>query len=139
MQVIGTVNNTQASALCKLERVAGFLLAGYVTFYSAKVYVQQITFGSFHHQQTKSKDNIKMIKSNLAEYGWADVPRNRSNIPSDQDAKTANVEVDFEKIWPKTKVVESAMKYVKETLPQETYNHSLRVYCFGKQQHLSPR
>lgn len=80
-----------------------------------------------------------MTKSSLAEYGWADVPRNRSNIPSDQDAKTANVEVDFEKIWPRTKVVESAMKYVKENLPQETYNHSLRVYCFGKQQHLSPR
>lgn len=73
-----------------------------------------------------------MTKSNTEEFGWTEVPRNRSNIPSEQEAKTSSVEVEFGTIWPKTRVVESATKYVKENLPQETFNHSLRVYCYGK-------
>lgn len=73
-----------------------------------------------------------MTKTNIEEFGWVDVPRNRSNVPSEQQAKTTNVEVDFGKIWPATKVVESALNYVEEKLPPETLNHSLRVYCFGK-------
>lgn len=82
------------------------------------------------------------------EYGWPAVPRNRSNIPSapsakDVDtrnvsaedrpsAKTTSVEVSFKEIWPKTDVVQKAQDYVKGVLPQETYNHSLRVYCYGE-------
>ncbi|KAK4503597.1 hypothetical protein PRZ48_004512 [Zasmidium cellare] len=72
-----------------------------------------------------------MVKSSTQEFGWTEVPRNRSNVPSEKEAKTSNVEVDFGTIWPKTSVVESATKYVKENLPKETFSHSLRVYCFG--------
>ena len=35
-----------------------------------------------------------MAKTHLDEYGWVDVPRNRTNIPSEQQASTTNVEID---------------------------------------------
>jgi len=72
-----------------------------------------------------------MSKANIEEYGWTAVPRNRSNIPSESDAKTTAIQVDFEDIWPTTGVVRKVQEHVKQTLPQETYNHSLRVYCYG--------
>jgi len=73
-----------------------------------------------------------MSKQHTEEYGWSAVPRNRSNLPGAHDARADAVDVDFESIWPRTPVVEKAQQYVKEHLPQETYNHSLRVYCYGE-------
>jgi cyanamide hydratase len=72
-----------------------------------------------------------MSKQNIEEFGWSAVPRNRSNIPSADDAKTVAVDVKFQEIWPKTDVVKKAQEYAKKELPKETYNHSLRVYCYG--------
>lgn len=72
-----------------------------------------------------------MSKPHQEEYGWTAVPRGRSNVPSEHDAKTTGVEVNFDSIWPQTAVVKQAQAYVKEKLPEETYNHSLRVYCYG--------
>lgn len=85
------------------------------------------------YQATIATCNLgKMPKQQTEEYGWPAVPRNRSNIPSEGSARTESVNVRFEDIWPKTEVVQKASDYVKQRLPQETYNHSLRVYCYGK-------
>lgn len=73
-----------------------------------------------------------MTKPNTEEFGWTAVPRNRSNIPSEQEAKAPSVEVEFGTIWPQTQLIVSATKYAKVNLPQETFNHSLRVYCYGR-------
>lgn len=72
-----------------------------------------------------------MSKQHVEEFGWTAVPRNRSNIPSADDAKTQAVTVNFEDIWPKTGLVKRARDHAKQELPKETYNHSLRVYCYG--------
>ena len=72
-----------------------------------------------------------MSKPQVEEYGWTAVPRNRSNMPSASTAKTTPVPVSFDSIWPQTSVVKKAQEYVKKTLPTQTYNHSLRVYCYG--------
>ncbi|KAF2719976.1 cyanamide hydratase [Polychaeton citri CBS 116435] len=72
-----------------------------------------------------------MSKSNVEDFGWNEVPRNRSNLPPERSANSTNVPIDFPKIWPTTEVVQKAQSYAKENLPQETYNHSLRVYCYG--------
>ncbi|KAK3110775.1 hypothetical protein LTR53_014595 [Teratosphaeriaceae sp. CCFEE 6253] len=72
-----------------------------------------------------------MHKPQTEEFGWLPVPRNRSNIPSKDSAKTQADDVDFTQIWPSTDVVQQAEAFVKQALPQETYNHSLRVYCYG--------
>ena len=73
-----------------------------------------------------------MAKEQTEEFGWPAVPRNRSNIPSDTDSKTDVARVDFDDLWPRTSVVQKAQEYVRGILPQQTYNHSLRVYCYGK-------
>jgi len=72
-----------------------------------------------------------MSKPQVEEYGWTAVPRNRSNMPSASTAKTTRVPVSFDSIWPQTAVVKKAQEHVKKTLPTQTYNHSLRVYCYG--------
>lgn len=72
-----------------------------------------------------------MEKSQTQEYGWVAVPRNRSNVPSNDDCKTTAATVEFETIWPQTEVVKKAEDWVKSRLPKETWNHSLRVYCYG--------
>jgi cyanamide hydratase len=72
-----------------------------------------------------------MAKQNIEEFGWTAVPRNRSNVPSATDAKTTAITVNFDDIWPKTSVVKKAQDYTKAELSKETYNHCLRVYCYG--------
>jgi cyanamide hydratase len=72
-----------------------------------------------------------MSKPQVEEFGWTAVPRNRSNMPSESSAKTTPVPVNFDSIWPKTNVVKQAQEHVKKILPTQTYNHSLRVYCYG--------
>jgi cyanamide hydratase len=72
-----------------------------------------------------------MSKQNIEDFGWSAVPRNRSNVPSPNDAKTTAVTVRSEEIWPKTEVVKQAKEWVEKELSEETLNHSLRVYCYG--------
>jgi cyanamide hydratase len=71
------------------------------------------------------------MKGSTDEFGWSPVPRNRSNIPADDRVKTTPAKVIFEDIWPTTEAVKQAQQHVKAALPAETYNHSLRVYCYG--------
>lgn len=70
-------------------------------------------------------------ESPITAFGWHEVPRNRSNIPSAAEANTIRTELTFDTIWPQTKLVQQAQAHVKALLPQETYNHSLRVYSYG--------
>jgi cyanamide hydratase len=72
-----------------------------------------------------------MPKQQVEEFGWTAVPRNRSNIPSAKDADTHAVSVVSADIWPNTEVVKKARDHAKKELSKETYNHSLRVYCYG--------
>lgn len=74
-----------------------------------------------------------MTKANTKDdFGWSAVPRNRSNVPSKDQVTANSVTVRFDSIWPKTAVVAKAQEYAKEHLPEQIYNHSLRVYCYGK-------
>ncbi|KAF2763800.1 cyanamide hydratase [Teratosphaeria nubilosa] len=72
-----------------------------------------------------------MPNPHLEQYGWPAVPRSRSNIPSAESATTAPLDIKFYEIWPRTDLVAQARTYIKSHLPEETYNHSLRVYCYG--------
>jgi cyanamide hydratase len=72
-----------------------------------------------------------MPKQHIEEFGWPAVPRNRTNVPSADHAKTHAVTVNLGNIWPNTEVVKKAQEYAKKGLSKETYNHSLRVYCYG--------
>lgn len=72
-----------------------------------------------------------MPKSQIEQFGWTAVPRNRSNVPSATQAKTASIPINFDSIWPQTAVVKKASDHVQKILPTKTWNHSLRVYCYG--------
>jgi cyanamide hydratase len=72
-----------------------------------------------------------MPEQQVEEFGWTAVPRNRSNVPSADGAKTHTVSVEFGDIWPTSGLVKKAQEYAKKELSAETYNHSLRVYCYG--------
>jgi cyanamide hydratase len=68
----------------------------------------------------------------IREYGWTAVPRDRSNVPSADDVLgTVGGITDLEKLWPITDVTIKAREYAKNELRTETYNHSLRVFCYG--------
>lgn len=69
-------------------------------------------------------------KAFIQEFGWAAVPRNRSNVPSKQDAKGHSIQIDFD-AWPTSDVVKKAQEFVKAELPEETFNHSMRVFHYG--------
>lgn len=72
-----------------------------------------------------------MPKPQTDEYGWTAVPRNRANMPSASEAKTTSAPVNLASIWPQSDLVKKAREHIKKTLPPQTYNHSLRVYCYG--------
>jgi len=72
-----------------------------------------------------------MPKTQIEEFGWTAVPRNRANVPTEAEAKTTSVPINFDSIWPQTAIVKQAQEHVKQVLPTKTYLHSLRVYCYG--------
>jgi cyanamide hydratase len=93
------------------------------------------------------------MSDEIRSYGWTAVPRDRSNVPSAEEAaapQTNAAAVDITGIWPDNELTKKARDYAKRELPTETYNHSLRVYAYGKplpqisfgfkqEQHLSRR
>jgi hypothetical protein len=76
------------------------------------------------------------MSDEIRSYGWTAVPRDRSNVPSAEEAaapQTDAAAVDITGIWPDNELTKKARDYAKRELPTETYNHSLRVYAYGKQ------
>jgi hypothetical protein len=79
------------------------------------------------------------MSDEIGSYGWTAVPRDRSNVPSAEEAaapQTNAAAVDITGIWPDNELTKKAREYAKRELPTETYNHSLRVYAYGKPFHL---
>lgn len=75
------------------------------------------------------------MSDEIRSYGWTAVPRDRSNVPSAKEAaapQTNAAAVDITGIWPDNELTKKAREYAKRELPTETYNHSLRVYAYGK-------
>lgn len=102
-----------------------------LTITTLKRSLEHFVASSLDADPTTSRDMPE--KLHVHEYGWTAVPRNRSTVPSKDDCNTTTATVDFEAIWPNSEVVKKAEEWVQSRLPQETWNHSLRVYCFGTQ------
>ena len=68
------------------------------------------------------------------EHGWTAVPRSLEKLVANtNDARPAKpMKVDDIPL-PDSLLVQQVMKYAKESLPSETFNHSMRVYYYGKQ------
>jgi hypothetical protein len=66
-------------------------------------------------------------------FGWIPVPRDRSNVPSAEEVHKMDREwfSDPLESWPDTDVTKKAREYAQQELPRETFNHSMRVFCYG--------
>jgi cyanamide hydratase len=71
-------------------------------------------------------------KKTLEFYGWTSVPHDQSVLLKDvspwdlADYDVADIRI------PDTELARKVNEYVKERLPEEVYNHSMRVYFYGE-------
>lgn len=66
------------------------------------------------------------------EHGWSAVPRSMEKLVASRKDPKPSKPVDVKDIpLPDSPLVEAVMKYAKENLPSETFNHSMRVYYYG--------
>jgi cyanamide hydratase len=71
-------------------------------------------------------------KKTLESYGWTSVPHDQSVLLKDvspwdpADYDVADIRI------PDTELARKVNEYVKERLPEKVYNHSMRVYFYGK-------
>jgi cyanamide hydratase len=72
------------------------------------------------------------IDQDVATNGWAAVPRSFSKGLLDVDQKSpAKISVDDVKL-PNSDLVRRTFEYAKKELPENTFNHSMRVYYYGE-------
>jgi len=70
-------------------------------------------------------------EASISTDGWTAVPRAQSKVLSNVDANApAKFVVDDIKL-PDSEVVKKTYEYAKEKLPEQTFNHSMRVYYYG--------
>jgi len=74
---------------------------------------------------------IAMSKT-VEEHGWTAVPRSLEKLVNDRKNPKDATAIRVEDIAiPNSPLAQSVLKYAKENLPKQTFNHSMRVYCFG--------
>lgn len=68
----------------------------------------------------------------LEKFGWTAVPHAQSVLLKDVSPwDPANYSI-WEISTPESEIASRVMGYAKEKLPTEVYNHSMRVYYYGK-------
>jgi hypothetical protein len=81
-------------------------------------------------KQTKPADHSA---GTIKKFGWTAVPHAQSVLLKDVSPwDPANYTVAEIKI-PDSDVAKKAVQYAKEHLPEQTFNHSMRVYYYGEQ------
>jgi cyanamide hydratase len=69
----------------------------------------------------------------IEQFGFTAVPRSLDKLIATQSAKATSTPVSVNDIdLPTTPLATSIHAYAKENLPRQTYNHSMRVYYYGK-------
>jgi len=67
----------------------------------------------------------------IEKYGWSAIPRSQSKLLERVKPKTPKPIAMSEVTPPSSPVVRKVHDYVKERLPEETFNHSMRVFYYG--------
>ena len=85
--------------------------------------------------QTKPADHSP---ETIKKFGWTAVSHAQSTLLKDVSPwDPANYTVAEIKI-PDSEVAKKAVQYAKDHLPEQTFNHSMRVYYYGQHSSLSP-
>ncbi|KAJ9669582.1 hypothetical protein H2201_000449 [Coniosporium apollinis] len=65
-------------------------------------------------------------------YGWTAVPRSQSVLLKDAQPKDPEPLKVSDIDLPSSPVIDQVHEYAKKNLPEETYNHSMRVFYYGQ-------
>jgi cyanamide hydratase len=73
------------------------------------------------------------MTSPIERYGWTPVPRSLDKLISNRTDPQPSSAIKVEDIpLPNTELAQQVLRYAKEHLPKETFNHSMRVYYYGQ-------
>lgn len=73
------------------------------------------------------------MSDTIEQFGFTAVPRSLDKLIATHSTKATSTPVSVDDIdLPTTPLVASITALVKEKLPRQTYNHSMRVYYYGK-------
>lgn len=74
-----------------------------------------------------------MMNDPITTHGWTARPRDvsilltgKKNIKSPEPVKVENISL------PDTQLAKAVMEYAKQELREETFNHSMRVFYYGR-------
>ena len=68
-------------------------------------------------------------------YGWHAIPRALSTVVSSRSDPVAPLAIGINDpvlALPETPLAKQVLLYAETQLPKKTFNHSMRVFCFGK-------
>lgn len=67
------------------------------------------------------------------EHGWTAVPRSLDKLVNSRKDPKPPTPISIDDMpLPNSELVQQVMKYAKDNLPAETFNHSMRVFYFGQ-------
>ena len=73
------------------------------------------------------------MSDTVEQFCFTAVPRSLDKLIATRSAKAASTPLSVDDIdFPKTALAASIHAYAEENLPRQTYNHSMRVYYYGK-------
>jgi cyanamide hydratase len=73
------------------------------------------------------------MSDTIEQFGFTAVPRSLDKLIAAHSTKTASRPVAVQEIdLPDTPLAASIHAYAKQNLPRQTFNHSMRVYYYGK-------
>lgn len=72
------------------------------------------------------------MSKTVEEHGWTAVPRSMEKLVANSKSPKTSTAVSVDQIQiPSSPIVQSVTKYAQENLPNQTFNHSMRVFCYG--------
>jgi len=73
------------------------------------------------------------MSKHVEDYGWHAVPRSLDTLVADRPSSKPSEPVKVDEIpLPDSPVVKQVMAYAGEHLPSKTFNHSMRVFYYGR-------
>jgi len=73
------------------------------------------------------------MSKTVEEHGWTAVPRSMEKLVAGAKSPKSSTPVKVEDIHvPDSPIVQSVIKYARENLSRQTFNHSMRVFCYGE-------
>jgi cyanamide hydratase len=72
------------------------------------------------------------MSNTIEEHGWSAVSRSLDKLLASREAEKAPQPISPKDLeLPRSALIDQVLKYAKENLPAETFNHSMRVFHYG--------